>query len=65
MHAQKKEHNRTCNAQFFGNCNSDLFQILIQKKKKIILYTFLFKIQKQQFRLRNIKANNEFKKPKI
>ena len=34
MHAQNKEHNWTCNAQFFGNCNIDLFQILIPLKKK-------------------------------
>ena len=34
MHAQNKDHDWTCNAQFFGNYNIDLFQILIPLKKK-------------------------------
>ena len=66
MHAQNKNHNWTCNAQFFGNCNIDLFQILIPlKKKKSTCRPFLFKILEQQFRLRSIKTNNQFKEPKI
>ena len=38
MHAQNKDHDWTCNAQFFGNCNINLFQILISLKKNQLVY---------------------------